>query len=215
MKVVEVEGKSVESAKKKAIELYNLEEEDVKIEVIDEGKSGIFGLGTSRPARIRVFYNDLNQNVADMVREYIDTLLQKMDFDGAVYEIKEGKSKVYVELRSKNSALIIGKKGKTLEALQLLTNMFVTHLLSQNNENNNKRIILDIENYRRKREVALTRLAKMIAQNVIKSGHAKLLEPMNPFERRLIHLTLQDDRRVTTISEGNGVYKRIRIQLRK
>ncbi len=216
MKVVEVEGKNIESAKKKAIELYNLEENDLKIEVIDEGKSGIFGLGTSRPAKIQVFYNDLNENVADLVREYIDTLLQKMDFDGAVYEIKEGKSKVYVELRSKNSALIIGKKGKTLEALQLLTNMFITHLLNQNHDNvQSKRIILDIENYRRKRELALTRLAKLVAQGVVKTKKPRLLEPMNPFERRLIHLTLQDDTRVVTMSEGNGIYKRIRVQLRK
>jgi spoIIIJ-associated protein len=188
-----------------------LDQDQIKIEIIDEGKSGIFGLGTSRPAKIRVFYNDLEANIAEQVREFLDGLLQKMNFDGTVFEIKEGKSKIYVELKSKDSALIIGHRGKTLEAIQLLANMHLTHL---NGDSFNKRIILDIESYRRKREIALNRLAKMIAKNVIKSGKPKLLEPMNPFERRLIHLTLQDHDKVTTISEGNGIYKRIRIQLK-
>lgn len=211
MKVVEIEGKNVEDAKKKAIELYNLNDPDMKIEVIDEGKSGIFGLGTSRPAKLRIYYNDLKENIAEHVREFLDTLLKKMDFEGSVFEIKEGKSKVYVELRSSESAsLIIGKRGKTLEAIQLLVNMFISYL-----NGSSKRIIIDIENYRRKREIALTRLAKMTAQNVIRSGRSRLLEPMNPFERRLIHLSLQNDNKINTFSEGNGIYKRVRIERRK
>ncbi len=212
MKVVEIEGKTIEIAKKKAVELFNLDLNEMRVEIIDEGKSGIFGLGTSRPAKIRVFYNDLTSNVTESLKEFLDTLLKKMDFDGSVYEIKEGKNKVYIELRSKNSALIIGKRGKTLEAIQLLCNMYISHI---NSALASKRIIIDIENYRRKRESALSRLAKISAQSVIKSGKPKLLEPMNPFERRLIHLSLQNDNRVATVSEGNGIYKRVRIEPRQ
>jgi spoIIIJ-associated protein len=210
MKVVEIEGKNVEDAKKKASDLYNLDSENLQIDIIDEGKSGIFGLGTSRPAKIRIYYNDLTENTAEHVREFLDNLLKKMQFDGSVYEIKEGKSKVYVELRSNEAAsLIIGKRGKTLEAIQLLANLSVSHV-----NGSSKRIIIDIENYRRKREMALARLAKMTASSVLKSGRSRLLEPMNPFERRLIHLSLQNDNRVNTYSEGNGIYKRVRIEKR-
>lgn len=212
MKVVEIEGKTIEAAKKKAVELYSASEEELKIEVIDEGKSGIFGLGTSRPAKIRIFYNDLSSNIAEHLREFLDTLLLRMGFEGSVFEIKEGKKKVYAELRSPNSALIIGKRGKTLEAIQLLSNMYIAN---KNNGQETKRIIIDIENYRKKRETALTRLARISAQSVIKSGRSRLLEPMNPFERRLIHLSLQNDDRVSTISEGSGIYKRVRIESKK
>jgi spoIIIJ-associated protein len=130
-----------------------------------------------------------------------------MELEGGVKDIKEGENKVYVELESKTgSGLIIGKKGKTLEALQFMVNLMINNLTGSE-----KKIILDIESYRDKREKALKKMSREMAQKVIKTGRPLTLEPMNPFERRLIHLTLQNDKRVTTKSEGQGIYRKIKI----
>ncbi len=130
-----------------------------------------------------------------------------MELDCRISDVKEGESKVYIELESKNSSgLVIGRKGKTLESLQFMVNLIVNHKTGSD-----KKIILDIESYRAKRERALRKMSKDIAFKVIKSGKPWTLEPMNPFERRLIHLTLQNDSRVTTKSEGQGIYRKVTI----
>jgi spoIIIJ-associated protein len=207
MKVIETEGRTVEEASKKAAaELGISDISKVRVEVIDSGKSGIFGFGVSRPAKIRVYYSDTSMDVGDTTRNIILTILEKMGIEGAVKDIKEGENKVYIELDSSRSGLIIGKKGATLEALQFLVNLMVNHQTKSD-----KKIILDIESYRAKREKALRKLSREVAQKVIKTGKPWTLEPMNPFERRLIHLTLQNDTRVTTKSEGQGVYRKVKI----
>jgi spoIIIJ-associated protein len=208
MKVIEVEGRTVDDATKKAIaELGITDSSKVNIEVIDEGKSGIFGFGVSRPAKIRLYYNIDTKDIADAIREVIGNIFSKMELDCRISDIKEGESKVYIELESKNSSgLVIGRKGKTLESLQFMVNLIVNHKTGSD-----KKIILDIESYRAKRERALRKMSKDIAFKVIKSGKPWTLEPMNPFERRLIHLTLQNDSRVTTKSEGQGIYRKVTI----
>jgi spoIIIJ-associated protein len=208
MKVIEVEGRTVDDATKKAIaELGIIDSSKVNIEVIDEGKSGIFGFGVSRPAKIRLYYNIDTKDIADTIREVIGTIFTKMGLDCKIADVKEGESKVYIELESKNSSgLVIGRKGKTLESLQFMVNLIVNHKTGSD-----KKIILDIESYRAKRERALRKMSKDIAFKVIKSGKPWTLEPMNPFERRLIHLTLQNDTRVTTKSEGQGIYRKVTI----
>jgi spoIIIJ-associated protein len=208
MKVIEVEGRTVDDATKKAIaELGITDTSKINIEVIDEGKSGIFGFGVSRPAKIRLYYNIDTKDIGDTIREVIGEIFRKMEIDCAIADIKEGEAKVYIELESKNnSGLIIGRKGKTLESLQFMVNLIVNHKTGSD-----KKIILDIESYRAKRERALRKMSKDIAFKVIKSGKPWTLEPMNPFERRLIHLTLQNDTRVTTKSEGQGIYRKVTI----
>lgn len=208
MKVMEFEGKTVDEAIKKAINELGIDDPDsMNVEVLDEGKSGIFGFGVSRPAKIRVIHNINAQDVGDFARETITTILQKMDIEAEIADLKEGENKVYIELASKkNSGLIIGKKGKTLESLQFIVNLIINHKTGSE-----KKIILDIESYRAKRERALRKMSRDIAFKVIKTGKPWTLEPMNPFERRLIHLTLQNDSRVTTKSEGQGIYRKVTI----
>lgn len=207
MKVIEIEGKTIDDARKKALtELGINDTSQVEVEVMDEGKSGIFGFGVSRPAKIRVCYNENTIDVGSITRKYILNILEKMDVDGRIKDLKEGESKVYVELESKHSGLVIGKRGRTLESLQFIVNLIVNHQTKTE-----KKIILDIESYRAKRERALKRMSKELATKVIRTGRPLTLEPMNPFERRLIHLTLQNDSRVTTKSEGQGIYRKVRI----
>ncbi|HOP62565.1 MAG TPA: RNA-binding cell elongation regulator Jag/EloR [Spirochaetota bacterium] len=208
MKVIEVEGRTSDDATKKALaELGIRDSSKVNVEVIDQGKSGIFGFGVSRPAKVRIYYNESTEDVGDRVKTMLVELLDRMGIEGGVKDIKEGESKVYVELASRNSSgLIIGKKGKTLEALQFMINLMINNVTGSD-----KKIILDIESYRDKREKALKKMSKDMAFKVIKTGRPLTLEPMNPFERRLIHLTLQNDKRVTTKSEGQGIYRKIKI----
>jgi spoIIIJ-associated protein len=208
MKVIEVEGRTVDEATKKAFaELGIKDKAKVNIEVTDKGKSGIFGLGISRPAKVRLYYNENSVEVKEDTKEIINKIISLMGIDGGIKDIKESESKVYVELESStNSGLLIGRKGKTLEALQFMVNLMVN-----NQTGSEKKVILDIELYRDKREKALRKMSKDIAFKVNKTGKPWTLEPMNPFERRLIHLTLQNDDRVTTKSEGQGIYRKIKI----
>jgi spoIIIJ-associated protein len=208
MKVIEVEGRTPDDATKKAMaELGIRDTSKVTVEVIDAGKSGIFGFGVSRPAKVRIYYNESTEDVGSKVKELLMALLSRMDIEGGVKDLKESETKVYVELESKTSSgLLIGKKGKTLEALQFMINLMIN-----NSTGSEKKIILDIESYRDKREKALKKMSRDIAFKVIKTGRPMILEPMNPFERRLIHLTLQNDKRVTTKSEGQGIYRKIKI----
>jgi spoIIIJ-associated protein len=208
MKVIEVEGRTPDDAAKKALaELGIRDSSRVTVEVIDQGKSGIFGFGISRPAKVRIYYNETTEDIGDKVKELLQELLVRMDIEGGVKDIKESENKVYVELESRSSSgLLIGKKGKTLEALQFMINLMINH-----STGSEKKIILDIESYRDKREKTLKKMSRDIAFKVIKTGKPMILEPMNPFERRLIHLTLQNDKRVTTKSEGQGIYRKIKI----
>ncbi|HOE19857.1 MAG TPA: RNA-binding cell elongation regulator Jag/EloR [Spirochaetota bacterium] len=206
MKVLDIEGKTVEEATKKALLQLKIDDMNkINIEVLDEGKSGIFGFGISRPAKIRVYYQQQN-DVGEKAKEIIEKIMSLMDVNATVKDFKESENKVYVELESLNSGLIIGKKGKTLESLQFMINLLVNKVTSSE-----KKIILDIESYRAKRERALRKLSKEIALKVARTGKPWTLEPMNPFERRLIHLTLQNDSKVTTKSEGQGIYRKVKI----
>ncbi|MFH0975046.1 MAG: RNA-binding cell elongation regulator Jag/EloR [Spirochaetota bacterium] len=207
MNILEVEGRTIDDATKKALaELGINDASEIKIEVIDEGKSGIFGFGVSRQAKIRVYYSDTDSDIISSAREILISIIDKMGLEVKIKDIKEGSNRIYIELDSPQSGLIIGKQGKTLEALQFLLNLIIA-----NKTETSKKIILNIESYREKREKALRRLSKDIAHKVIRTGKPWTLEPMNPFERRLIHLTLQNDSRVSTKSEGEGIYRKVKV----
>lgn len=207
MNVIEVEGKTVDDATKKALAKLGIDDDSgLKIEVIDEGKSGIFGFGVSRPAKIRVYYSEDTTDVGETAKEILLNIISRMDIEADIKNINEGSSRVYIELESSQSGLIIGRKGRTLEALQFLLSLMINHKIGSE-----KKIILDIESYRDKRERAIRKLSRDAAHRVIRTGKPWTLEPMNPFERRLIHLTLQNDNRVETRSEGEGIYRKVRV----
>ncbi len=212
MKVIEIEGRTLDDAKKKAAEMLGIGAADLdlnNVEIIDEGKSGIFGFGVSRPAKIRVSYNSNTIDVADKVKEVLDGILTRMGVAYEIMEFHEGESKVYVEFESEDSGLIIGKKGKNLESIQFLLNLIVNQQTGMD-----KKIILDIEAYRAKRERVLRKISYEAAKKVLRTGKPVTLEPMNPFERRLVHLALQNHDRVETKSEGQGIYRKVRIFLK-
>jgi spoIIIJ-associated protein len=206
---MEFEGKTSQDAIEKAMEKFGVSDSSkLRIEVIEQGKSGgIFGFGTSKLAKIRAAIAVDNIDIAKDAERLLLEMLANMGLASNIKNMDENETKLYIELESsENSGLLIGKKGKTLEALQ-----FILNLMVNNQTGSEKRVIIDIEDYREKREQALKTLSKETASRVIRTGKSWVLEPMNPFERRLVHLSLQDDKRVTTKSEGQGVYRKIRI----
>lgn len=209
MLVQEFEGKNKEEAIKTALDALNLKKEEVRIEYIDEGKVGFFGFRGGRPARIKVYYEEKESETSKFVRQFLEKMFKTVHIDVATTFVKEDKETIHIKMDSEVSGLIIGKKGKTLEAIQFLVNV-----ISNKNKEDNRKVILDIESYRSKREEAVKRLALQTGEIVRKTGKSKLLDPMNPFERRLVHLTLQDFEDLETKSEGDGIYKKVRIFLK-
>jgi spoIIIJ-associated protein len=206
MVIKEYEGRTERDALRKASEDLGVDTNKLKIEVISE-KSRFFSFGNA--VKIRVYVDEVEQELAKRVEEFLKGLFQTIGVEVSVQTFEEV-DKLYVEIISESAGLIIGKRGKTLEALQLLMNIVMNRARKEG-----KKIILDIENYRDKRETTLTELARKVAEKVKKTGKAQLLEPMNPFERRIIHLALQRDPLVNTKSEGSGNLKKVKVFLKK
>lgn len=140
----------------------------------------------------------LNQNVA-YIKEFLQNVLAKMELNSCGVEVSENGESVIMNIVGEDASRAIGYRGETLDALQYLCN-----LLLNTSESGFKRVTLDAENYRAKREKILQRLASNIEQKVKRSGKEVSLEPMNPYERRIIHTALQSSKYVTTQSEGQG-----------
>jgi len=138
--------------------------------------------------------------------EFTSGLIERMGYPGKVSILFRDNRKLGLKIDSGHSSILIGKKGKNLDALQLLLNIYAGRLGKED-----VRIILDTENYRIRREESLVRLAYNVAEKVRESRGSILLEPMNPFDRWLIHTTLNDIGDVETKSEGDGLYKQVRV----
>jgi spoIIIJ-associated protein len=227
--VYEFEGRSEKEAIDAAAEELGLERDGFDIEILESQTGGIFKKGK---VRIRVHTRDLPQakaaapEAAPARREMLDNPLPADEFEAKVLEFTkkmiEGmgyacevavlfreEKKVGIRIDSEHASIIIGKKGKNLDALQLLVNVYAGRLGREDT-----RIILDSENYRIRREEALVRLAYDTAEQVRRTRQSVLLEPMNPFERRIIHTTLNDIVDIETKSEGDGLYKQVRVTFR-
>jgi spoIIIJ-associated protein len=141
--------------------------------------------------------------------DFVAGLINRMGYEGRVSVQFREESKIGLKIDSEHSSILIGKKGKNLDALQLLANIYAGRLGRED-----MRVILDSENYRIRREESLVRLAYTVADRVRENRGSILLEPMNPFDRRLIHTTLNDISDVETKSEGEGLYKQVRVYYR-
>jgi spoIIIJ-associated protein len=137
---------------------------------------------------------------------FLEGLIERMGYYGKVMVLFREDHKIGLKIDSEYSSILIGKKGKNLDALQLLANIFAGRKGRED-----MRVILDSENYRIRREESLVRLAYAVADRVRENRGSVLLEPMNPFDRRLIHTTLNDIADVETKSEGEGLYKQVRV----
>lgn len=203
----EFEGKNENDAINNAVKALGINKEEIEIEIV-ENKKPIFFLGKGK-VKIRVLVQEIeikNDQVDDKILQFITQILKLMKIPAQIKVIEQNDKRINLEIISKDSAILIGKKGKTLDALQLLIN-----IIACKNNDNFPKVIIDSENYRNRREKNLIAFAKKIADKVKRTKSSILLEAMNPFERRLIHTTLNKHKEIETISEGDGLYKKIRV----
>jgi spoIIIJ-associated protein len=208
----EFEGKTEKEAIEIAIEALGLERDEFDVEMLETEKGGLFNL--QKKVRIRVHLNDEiaaagsddpENDFEHGVTDFVHELTERMGFPAEVHVKYRETGKIGLRLDSPHSSILIGKKGKNLDAIQLLANVVAGRL------DEGTRVIVDAENYRQRREENLIRLAQQVGDQVMRTRKSKLLEPMNPFERRLIHTTLNDVAGIATKSEGEGLYKQVRV----
>ncbi len=205
MKSVETTGKTVEDAILAAAIQLAVQRDKLEIEVLEEPVKGLFGLFGNKDARIRA---SVIQTMGDITHDFLESLFEKMGLEARV-DLTETDDSIIAEVSGPKMGILIGHRGETLDAVQYLTNLAVNR-----DSEKYKRVIMDTENYRSKREETLVKLAKRLSNKVQKTRKKVVLEPMNPFERRVIHSTLQRDPRVVTHSEGDEPYRKVVISLK-
>ena len=207
--IKEFEGKTEKEAIDNAVRALNINAEEFDVEIVETGKKSLF---KKSAVKIRVHIEDDLEEEAvpqsefeEKAVEFLENLIEKMGFPGKAEVLFREENKLGLTIVSEYSGILIGKKGKNLDAIQLLLNVYTGRL------DNSVRVIVDAENYRNRHEENIIRQASRIAEQVKKTKRSKLLEPMNPFERRLVHTALNDDKDVETKSEGEGLYRQVRI----
>ncbi|RGF55666.1 protein jag [Roseburia sp. AF02-12] len=207
MEFIEVSAKTVDDAITEASIKLGTTSDKIEVEVIEKGSTGFLGI-KSKPAIIRARKKN---DTVDNIREFLENVFSAMNMEVTIDIKKAEDDKVYeVELSGKEMGLLIGKRGQTLDSLQYLTNLAVNK-----HSDGYIKVKLDTEDYRQRRKDTLENLAKNIAYKVKRTKRPVSLEPMNPFERRVIHSALQGDRYVETHSEGEEPFRHVVVTLKK
>ncbi|MBQ5365024.1 MAG: Jag N-terminal domain-containing protein [Spirochaetales bacterium] len=225
----EFEGKTEQDAINQAIEALHIEREDFDVEILDNGRRGLFKKAN---VKIRVHIDsdsdeeevkvpfvadeedydqedeeDLepNEELEESICAFIDGVIEHMGYESKTTVSSRKGRKVNLEISSDSSNIIIGRKGKNLDAIQVLANVYAGKIDTE------RKIIVDSEGYRVRHEEQIIKSAYRTAIQVRKTGRSRLLEPMNPYERRLVHTALNDVTGIETKSEGEGLYKQVRV----
>jgi spoIIIJ-associated protein len=233
---IEIEEKTIDEAIERACREINLPREKINIEILSRETSGFFGIG-SKKARIRASAISFNieeitnpetikaeeparedespeletepqaevqaEDTAVEAKEFLEGILRHMNLDFAV-NMEETEDQIILDIKGDGSGLLIGRGGKTLDAMQ--------HIIGKASDKaarGGKRIIIDTENYRKKRDKSLVALAERLGEKVKKTGKPVAVNPMNAHDRRIIHMTLRDDKSLVTKSRGDGIFKKI------
>ena len=214
MNTIQMTGKTVEEAIEIALRELDVDRDEVEIDVISRGKAGVFGIG-SEPAKVKVSKvvlssskdADSSSDVIRVARETIDELISLMDVD-VMCNLRQAESEEVggplFEIEGDDSGLLIGRKGETLRALQFMVRFLVSRKTGER-----ANLSVDVEGYDDRRRQSLSSLANRVAQRVVKTGRSIELEPMNPRERRLVHITLSENGGVYTESSGTGEGRRV------
>lgn len=235
MKYIEKNAKTIDEAVEIALKELNVSKSEVEVEVLEQPSKGLFGIIGTRQAKVRVTLIEkpnesakpkevrqtrpirvnetrlsATQEDYNTAQKFLRQVLDAMDIKAEI-RIKLNEDNLYINLAGPKMGIIIGRRGQTLDSLQYLVSLVVN---KDKGKEGYVKIILDTEDYRRKREETLSRLAKRLADNVAKSGRKVELEPMNPYERRIIHSALQEYDKITTYSEGEEPYRKVVIALK-
>ena len=204
-------GKTVEDAVTNALVQLETTSDNIEYEVLEKGSTGFLGMG-SKPAKIQARIKEVEVSevsIEDTCVEFLSKVFEAMNLVVKI-NVTVSEEEVYVDLIGDDMGVLIGKRGQTLDSLQYLLSLVINK-----NSENYLRVKLDTENYRERRKETLENLAKNIAFKVKRTKKSVSLEPMNPYERRIIHSALQNDRYVTTKSEGEEPFRHVVVVLKK
>ncbi|MGL5347140.1 MAG: RNA-binding cell elongation regulator Jag/EloR [Peptostreptococcaceae bacterium] len=204
---LELRSKSKEEALNKALIELNVSQEDLEMEVLEQPVKGFLGFLGSKEGLYKFI---VIEKETDIAKEFVQTILKNANVDAKVNVTQEN-NLIKVDIVGKDAACLIGRRGETLDSIQFLTGL----ALNKINKDSHMRVLVDIENYRSKREESLMRYANKVAREVAKTKKTKRLDYMNPYERRIIHSALQNDKYVTTYSEGTDPYRRLVIEYKR
>jgi len=201
LKSIEVQGRTEDEAIEAALEQLKMSRDDVSVEIIEQARTGFLGL-KSTPATVKIIYEEKEGHVGQ-IDSFLTGLFERMDVEVSL-DIKENQDAISIILTGKEPGALIGRRGETLDAIQHLTNYVVNRSVS-----GRVRINLDAENYRQRRNEALEHLANKTAGKVLKYRRNMTLDPMNAYERHVIHSALQEHGQVSTFSVGSEPNRRV------
>ncbi len=210
MEFMEFSAKTVQDAITNACQHFTVASDSLEYEVVEEGSSGFLGFN-AKPAVIKARVLVKEESVEDKAKNFLKDVLASMNIPATVEATySEEEKTLEVVLNGEDMGVLIGKRGQTLDSLQYLVSLVVNKGTSEY-----IRVKVDTENYRERRKLTLENLAKNIAFKVKRTKRSVTLEPMNPYERRIIHSALQNDKYVTTHSEGEEPYRKVVVSLKK
>lgn len=207
-KKIEVKSKTKEEAVQSALLELGVEEKDIEVKIIQNPSKGFLGFIGAKEGIYEVTV--IKKEEIDIAKEFIENILLKSKINAKVNATQED-NLIKINIEGKEATCLIGRRGETLDSVQFLTGL----ALNKINKDSHMRVLVDIENYRNKREESLVRYARKVAREVAKTRRTKKLDYMNPYERRIVHSALQNDKYVITYSEGTDPYRRLVIEYKR
>jgi spoIIIJ-associated protein len=211
METYEFEGRNTEDAIQNASRELDLPVEELNIDVIEPGSAGIFGLVGGKKARIKVSVKSTpvpeeaeDREDSNVAQGVLEKILSLIPIEATVEAERLDEGRINLTINGDRSGLLIGRKGTTLDALQFIVNKIVNKALDKKVD-----VVIDSEDYRKRREESLTQLANKMGDKVKRAKKAVTTAPLNPHDRRIVHLTLKDDPELETRSRGEGLLKRV------
>ncbi|MEN6327117.1 MAG: RNA-binding cell elongation regulator Jag/EloR [Syntrophomonas sp.] len=215
VQTIEKRGKNVDEAIKAALDELGCEIDDVAVEIIEEPSKGLLGLVGRKPAIVKVSLKaipsqSLEQSPEQEVRQVVEDLLNRMKIDYQINQIEYEAGRVRINIVGQDMGLLIGRKGETLNAVQ-----YIIGLMLNRNREERLRVVLDVEDYRKKREESLEALALRLSDKVKRTRKNVVMRPMSSQERRIVHTILQEDPQISTFSLGDEPNRKVVISLKK
>ena len=207
-KKIEIKSKTKEEAIQSALLELGVEEKDIEVKVIQNPSKGFLGFLGAKDGVYEVTV--IKKEEIEIAKEFIENILVNSKINAKVNATQKD-NLIKISIEGKEATCLIGRRGETLDAVQFLTGL----ALNKINKDSKMRVLVDIENYRNKREESLVRYARKVAREVAKTRRTKKLDYMNPYERRIVHSALQNDKYVTTYSEGTDPYRRLVIEYKR
>ena len=207
-KTIEIKSNTKEEAIKLALSQLGVEEKDIEISVIQNPSKGFLGLIGAKEGIYKITV--IKKEEIEIAKEFVENILSKSKINATVNSTQE-ENLIKISIEGKEATCLIGRRGETLDSIQFLTGL----ALNKINKDSHMRVLVDIENYRSKREESLIRYARKVAREVAKTRRTKKLDYMNPYERRIVHSALQNDKYVITYSEGTDPYRRLVIEYKR